>query len=65
MEGQSKIHSSIKDLISEIKDDFSPLINILVKKNEDYKKKTQLNIKKINQILTNMENNPQSIIIKI
>jgi len=62
MEGQSKIHSSIKDLISEIKDDFSPLINILVKKNEDYKKKTQLNIKKINQILTNMENNPQSII---
>ena len=62
MEGQSKIHSSIKDLISEIKDDFSPLINILVKKNEDYKEITQLNIKKINQILAKMENNPQSII---
>ena len=62
MEEQNKIHSSIKDLISKIRDGFPPLTNILVRKFEDYQEITQLNIKKINQILTNMENNPQSII---
>jgi hypothetical protein len=48
MEGQNKIHSSIKDLISKIRDGFSPLTNILVKKIEDYQEIAQLNIKKIN-----------------
>jgi hypothetical protein len=60
MERQNQINLSMKCLISEIKDDeFSPLINILAKQNEDYEKITQLNIKEINQILANMENNPE------
>ena len=49
------------NLLSNINDDFTPLINILYKAMDNYKNVTIYNIKEINKILISFENNLQSI----
>ena len=49
------------NLLSNINEDFTPLINILNKAMDNYKNVTLYNIKEINKILVSFENNLQSV----
>ena len=61
-----KSNSNKTDLISKIKDDFSPLIELIFKATDNFLKINTDNLNEINKILLSIENNyNQLVVIKL